>query len=102
AFLRQIDRDQSLLAVLAAPDVVEVVHARPDRLPEADRAHLELEATGRSAARKDGHVPAICVDVQVVGIEVADPDTEAHAARSQYCGTLPRRASTLRSASIAV
>ena len=95
--------DQGLLAVLSAADVVEVVCPGLDRVSDPDGAHLELEAAGRGAALEDRHVPAIGVDVQVVGIEVTDPDGDpAHAARSQYCGTLPRRASTCRSASIAV
>ena len=100
ALRSQVVCDQRLLSVLSATDVVEVVFPGLDRVPDPDGAHLELEAAGRGAAREDRHVPAIGVDVQVVGIQVADP--KDHAARSQYCGTLPRRASTRRSASIAV
>jgi hypothetical protein len=76
------------------------VLSRADRLAEADRGHLELQAARSGAAGEDGHVPAVGIDVQVVRVEMADADP--HAARSQYCGTLPRRASTRRSASIAV
>src|SRR5262249_16612482 len=93
--------DELLLAVLAAADIEEIVLARLDRLADGDRAHLELVPAPGGASRQHGDVPAVGVDVQVVGIEVADDDS--HAARSsQYGRTKPRSATICRSASIAV
>ena len=70
----EIGGDQRLLAVLAAADVEEIVLAGVDASP------TEMAGTSsswpRSAARRveHGDVAAIGVDVEVLGIEVADPD----------------------------
>src|SRR5262249_10817695 len=92
--------DELLLAVLAATDVQEIVLTRLHRLPDRDRVHLELVPAPGSSLRQHGDVPAVGIDVQVVGIEVTDKDV--HAARSQYGRTKPRSATTFRKASIAV
>ena len=77
----EVGGDERLLAVLAAADVEEVVLAGDEAVAEADRAHLELVAAPRRPPGEDRHVAAVGVDVQVVGIEVADDDL--HAAASQ-------------------
>ena len=93
-------RDQLLLAVLAAPDVEQIVLALRKRTAGTERPHLELVPAPRRAAREHRDVPAVGVDVQVIRKEV--PDDELHAAASQYGLTSPRRATISRSASIAV
>jgi hypothetical protein len=50
------------------------VLARPQRVAQADRPDLEVDAAPRRAPGEHGHVPAIGVDVQVVRIEVPDDD----------------------------
>ena len=77
----EVVRDERLLAVLAAADVEEVDLADRHRVADADRAHLELVPAQPGSRGQHGDVPAVGVDVQVVRIEVADPDP--HAARSQ-------------------
>ena len=77
----EVGRDERLLAVLAAADVEEVDLARRHAVAHPDRAHVELVAARRRALGQHGDVPAVGVDVQVVRIEVADPDP--HAALSQ-------------------
>ena len=79
--LDEIVRDERLLAILPAADVEEVDLTRRHRIPHADRQHLELVAALRARSREDGDVAAVGVDVQVVGIEMADADL--HAALSQ-------------------
>ena len=64
-----------------------------------DGRHLELVAAEARAAVEDGDVAAIGVDVQVVGVEVADADPHA---RSQYGSDEPALGDDPRSASIAV
>src|SRR5512132_3919214 len=96
----EIWSDQRLLAILAAPDVQQVVLAGPQLVAEADRLDLEADPTPARTARQDRDVPAIRVAVQVLRIEVGDP--ARHAARSQYGCTNPRSATIRRSASIAV
>ena len=79
---REVLRDEKLLAILPAADVVEVVLARPDRIVHAERRHVELVAPPGSAPLEDRDVAAVGIDVEVLRIEVADADP-AHAARSQ-------------------
>ena len=55
--------------------------ARGHRVAHADRLHLELVAARSRALGEDGDVAAVGIDVQVVGIEMADADL--HAAFSQ-------------------
>ena len=74
-------RDQLLLAVLAAADVVEVVLAGQQRVARAERPHVELVPAPGGTPRENRDVAAIRVDVQVVGEEV--PDDDPHAASSQ-------------------
>ncbi len=79
--LSEVAGDERLLAVLAASDVVQVDLACRHRLVHADRAHVELVAAQPGALGQHRDVPAVGVDVQVVRVEVADPDS--HAALSQ-------------------
>src|SRR6185437_14166735 len=81
AHVRERRRDQLLLAVLAAPDVEEVVDAGRDLGPGSEREHLELVAAPGRPALQNRHVSTVGVDVEVVGEEVADDDF--HAAASQ-------------------
>jgi hypothetical protein len=99
ALVFEVARDERLLAVLAAADVEEVVRAGLQDVVRRNGLHLELVPAPRGAALEHGDVPAVGVDVQVLGIEV--PDDDLHAA-TQYCGTWPRWATMRRSASIAV
>ena len=98
---RQCRRDQLLLSVLAAADVVEVVRTRPQLVAGADRLDLQLVAAPGCPPCQDGDVPAVGIDVQVVRKEVPDGDPHA-AASSQYGLTNPRPATRSRKASIAV
>ena len=88
----------------ACEEAMKGTHPKPS---EADARLGPLDdVIGRAmlldpAARpQHGDVAAIGVDVQVLGIEMADPQA-GHAA-SQYGRTTPRRVSTARSSSIAV
>jgi len=96
----EIPRDKGLLAILAASHVQKIVLARAHGVADAQRRHLELVAAPRRAPVEHRDVAAVRIDVQVVRIEMSDP--KPHAARSQYGRTNPRRATILRSASIAV
>ena len=73
--------DQRLLTVLAAADVQQIVRGRIHGVSNRQPAHVELVAAPSSAPRQHGDVSAVCVDVQVVRIEV--PADRRHAARSQ-------------------
>ena len=67
--------------------------------------YVELDAAPGRAPLEHGDVAAVGVDVQVVGIEVADDDLRrllTPALASQYGRTSPRSAAIARSASIAV
>ena len=79
--LDEVVRDERLLAVLTAADVEEIDLAGRHRVAHADRAHVELVPAQAGALGEHGDVAAVGVDVQVVGIEVADADP--HAALSQ-------------------
>ena len=96
---REVGRDELLLAILAAADVEELDPVR-DGIAEPDRRHLELVAAGGGAHRQHGDVPAVCVDVEVLGVQVTDADL--HACFSQKSETSPRPATMPRSPSIAV
>ena len=48
--------------------------AGPHLVPDGDRRHLELVAAQRGAPLENRDVAAIGVDVQVLGVEVADAD----------------------------
>jgi hypothetical protein len=76
ALRRQIGRDERLLAILSAADVEEIVRAGRDVVPETDRDDLELMSTEGSAAAEHRDVPAVGVDVQVLGIEMSDADPQ--------------------------
>ena len=78
---REILRDEQLLAVLAAADVVEIVRSRDDRVVHGDRVDVELVSAPGCAACEHGDVSAVGVDIEVVRVEMADADP--HAARSQ-------------------
>ena len=97
----EVDRDERLLAVLAAADVEQVVRARPQRVAHRDRLDVELVPAPRRAPREHGDVAAVGVDVQVVRVEV--PDADLHAALLPVRPHVRRRSPiSLRSASIAV
>ncbi len=77
----EVGRDERLLTVLPAANVEEVDLAGRHRVADADRPHVELVPAQTRPLGEDRDVPAVGVDVQVVGIEMADPDP--HAALSQ-------------------
>ena len=99
-FRREIRRDERLLAILAAADVVEIVCARLDRVTDPERVNRERVAVKLGAPREHRDVPAVGVDVQVVRIEMSD--TQPHRGVSQYAGTTPRSVRIPRRASMAV
>ena len=72
-----------------------------DPVVHPQRRHLELVPTPRGPALEHGDVAAVGVDVEVVRIEVADPNG-GHRERSQYGFASPREASTCCRPSIAV
>ncbi len=78
----EIVRHEELLAILPAADVVEVVVAGHDRIAHSQRRDLELVTSPAGAPREHGDVAAVGVDVEVVRVEVADPNRR-HPARSQ-------------------
>src|SRR5581483_4594486 len=78
---REVERYERLLAILAAADVEEVDLSDRYSLADRDRAHLELEAARACARREHRDVAPVGIDVEVVGIEVADAND--HAACSQ-------------------
>jgi hypothetical protein len=82
AFRCEVPGNEQLLPVLAAADVIEVVLAGNDRVVHPEWGHRELVPAERGAPGEHGDVAAIRVDVQVLGIEVADPDRR-HAVCSQ-------------------
>jgi hypothetical protein len=57
------------------------VLTRPDIVSDRDRCHIELVPAERRPPGEDRNVAAVGVDVQVLGIQVADADLQA---RSQY------------------
>ena len=74
-------RDERLLAILAAADVEEVDLAAGTGSPMPIARTSSSWPRSARALGEHGDVAAVGVDVQVVGIEVADADL--HAARSQ-------------------
>src|SRR5207249_4191120 len=87
------------LAILAAPDVQQVVLARVKGLSDRHRPHLELVPPPRRPPGQHRDVAAVGIDVQIVGVEV--PDDDLHAARSQYGRAKPRPSTIVRTASFA-
>jgi hypothetical protein len=77
------------------------VPAGPELVADANRLDRELQATHGRAVLEHRNVAAIGVDVQVLGIEVRNPERR-HAARSQYGRAKPRSEMILWSSSIAV
>ena len=65
-----------MLAILTAADVEKVVGVRVDEISDANLADLKLVAAERGTPLEDGNVPAIGVDVQIVGVEMADDDPQ--------------------------
>ena len=88
--LREVGGDERLLAVLAAADVVQGARSRLDPVAEPDRAHLELVPPPRRAPRQHRDVAAVGVDVQVVGIEVADAIVTRAPSPSSYARSRAR------------
>jgi hypothetical protein len=95
----EIARDQHLIAVLTPAEVIEV--GAGEGVTHAHRHHLEWDAAPSAAAVEHSDVAAVSVDIQVLGVEMADRDP-AHAASSQKGRTSPRCSSRPRSSSIAV
>src|SRR5215210_7670824 len=79
----EVDRDERLLSILAAADVEKVVRPRPQRVTHRHGVDLELVSAPVRAACENGDVAAVGVDVQVVGIQVADADLHANAPRTR-------------------
>jgi hypothetical protein len=69
-----------LLAILASADVEEIVGRGVENVSHADRSHLELVTAQGRPPSEHRDVPAVCVDVEVFRVEVADADP--HALRS--------------------
>ena len=69
ALARKVSRDQPLLPILPATDVEEI-DIGGDSVLNPDGAHLERDVTPATAPCKDGNVAAICVDIEVVRVEV--------------------------------
>ena len=76
----QVLRHEHLVAILAAADEVEVGGLGVERLADAQRALLELEAAPLEPPPDDLDVAAVGVDREVLGIELAEH--ELHAAAS--------------------
>jgi len=75
----QVGCDESLLAILAAADVQEVERGGIEGVSETDCRQDELVPPERCAPREDRDVAAIRVDVEVLGVEVADPNPHGRA-----------------------
>src|SRR3990172_2555235 len=101
ALLDEVRSNERLLAILAATDVEEVVRMRVNRVSEVNRANVEVMTAKGGTPDENRHVPAIGIDVQVVGVEMADDDPHGRSP-SQYGRTSPRAERIFRSASIAV
>ena len=95
----EVRGDQELLAILAAADVEQVQLVGTDSVADGDSRHFELVAAQRGPPGEHRDVAAVGVDVEVLGIEVADPDLHV---RSQYGFDQPRSATIRCSSSIAV
>ncbi len=96
----EVRRDELLLPILAPADVEEVRLCQRGGVAHPDREDDELVAPHACPDVEHGDVPAVGVDVELIGVEVADRDP--HCRGSQNAGTSPRRAATARRASIAV
>ena len=112
--LGKVGRDQGLLAILPAAQVDQIALGRK-RLSDADTDDLQLAAAPLGPAAKDGNIAAIGVDIELIWIEVTEPDpgrhfgflvcpdsSRARAALCQYGSACPRSASRFCSSSIAV
>ena len=95
----QIRRHERLFAILAAADVEQIVLPGRELVAERDRRHLELVASERSAPAQHRDVAAVGVDVQVVRIQMTDPDLHFF---SHHRSTRPRSARPASRSSIAV
>jgi hypothetical protein len=74
---RKVRGDQSLLAILTAADVEEIVLIRIQPLTEADPAPLEADPAPGRPLGEYRHVPSIGIDVEVIRIQVANDDLHA-------------------------
>jgi hypothetical protein len=75
------------------------VLAGPQLLADRDAGELELVPAQSRPPGEHGDVAPVGVDVQVVRVQMPDPDSHD---RSQYGRTRPRSVTIRRSASIAV
>src|SRR5205814_3457535 len=87
----EVLRNEQLLTVLPAADVVEVVLAGCDRVSHPQRRHLQLVPPPGRPPSEYRDVATVGVDVEVVRVEVSDPD-RGHCERSQYGFASPRDA----------
>ena len=92
---------EHLIAILPAADQVQVGRLGVERLADAQRPLLELEAAPFEPPPDDLDVAAVGVDREVLGVELAEHELHA-AASSQYGLASPRLAATRCSSSIAV
>lgn len=97
---RQIACDERLLTILATADVEQIVRTGSHLVVETDRLDCELVPSERRAPIEYGDVASVGVDVEIVGIQVSNPNS--HALDSQKGLVRPRPATIRCSASIAV
>ena len=77
----QVVGDQQLVAILAAAEQEEVDLGGVELLRRTQRALHELDPAPCAALAQHEHVPAVGVDREVLGVELAED--ELHAVRSQ-------------------
>ena len=77
----QVVGDQQLVAILAAAEQEEVDLGGVELLRRTQRALDELDPAPCAALAQHEHVPAVGVDREVLGVELAED--ELHAVRSQ-------------------
>ena len=77
--LRQVERAQALVAILAAADVVEVGAVRVELVAQAAGLELEADPAPAAAPLEQQQVAAIGVDVHQVGVQRADAQRVAQA-----------------------
>ncbi len=77
----EVGRDHRLLPILPAADVEQVVRAGLEPGSDGHRLQREAVTAGGRAAFEHRDVPAIGIDVQVLGVEVAH--AQDHGAPSQ-------------------
>jgi hypothetical protein len=79
----EVGCDHRLLPVLASAHVHEVVRRRIETVADGERVDAQLVTARRQAPLEDGDVAAVGVDVEVLGVEVADADDHFRPSLSQ-------------------